>query len=118
MVLLVATKKLRYDGKELVPGNQFEASEKDAMILRAIEKAQDAPPPVVLEPRRVPLPKKTAMTPAPPEPAPSPVVEAMSEPVKVVEPTPETVQIEPTIDAEEPVPHVSRYKRRDLQAQE
>ncbi len=118
MVLLVATKKLRYDGKELVPGNEFEASEKDAMILRAIDKAQNVAPPVISEPRRAPLPKKTAATPVPPEPAPPPVVEVAPEPAKVVEPIPETVQTAPTTDAEESLPHVSRYKRRDLQAQE
>lgn len=117
MVLLVATKKLRYNGKELGPGDQFEASDKDAMILRAIEKAEDV---TVPKHPRVPLPRRTATTSTPPDP--SPPALPTSDLIVVVESTPDTTPIEPLASelpvTEELAPHVSRYKRRDLQAQE
>lgn len=39
---LIAKKSLRYAGKSFVPGDEFEASAKDARILKAIRKADDA----------------------------------------------------------------------------
>ncbi len=127
MVLLVATKKLRYDGKELAPGNEFQASEKDAMILRAIEKAKDALPVPAPEHRRGPLPKKTAAmlppdTPAPIEPHVENItesVEVKSEPESAVEPASAPVEVPPPAPVEAevaPAPVTPRYKRRDLQA--
>ena len=43
MPTLVATKPLLYAGQSLNVGDEFEASEKDAKILKAIRKAEDAP---------------------------------------------------------------------------
>lgn len=40
---LTATKALRYAGRSLVAGDDFEASAKDARLLKAIGKAKDAP---------------------------------------------------------------------------
>lgn len=39
---LIAKKSLRYAGRSLVPGDKFEASAKDARLLKAIGKAVDA----------------------------------------------------------------------------
>lgn len=44
---LVALKPLRYAGKSLLSGDEFEASAKDARLLKAIRKAADAPVQVV-----------------------------------------------------------------------
>ncbi|WP_313666106.1 hypothetical protein [Shinella sp.] len=40
---LIAKKSLRYAGRSLVEGDKFEASAKDARLLKAIGKAVDAP---------------------------------------------------------------------------
>lgn len=40
---LIAQKALRYAGRSLVAGDEFEASVKDARLLKAIRKAVDAP---------------------------------------------------------------------------
>jgi hypothetical protein len=40
---LVATKSFSYAGKRLVKGAKFEASDKDARLLKAVGKAKDAP---------------------------------------------------------------------------
>lgn len=40
---LIATKPLLYAGQSLNVGDEFEASEKDAKLLKAIRKAEDAP---------------------------------------------------------------------------
>lgn len=40
---LVATKDFPYAGKPLKPGDSFEASDNDAMILKGVGKAKDAP---------------------------------------------------------------------------
>lgn len=40
---LIAKKSLRYAGRSLVEGDKFEASAKDARLLKAIGKAADAP---------------------------------------------------------------------------
>lgn len=40
---LVAAKELRYAGRSLKAGESFEASEKDAKVLKAIGKAKDPP---------------------------------------------------------------------------
>lgn len=42
MPTLTATKALRYAGRSLVAGDDFEASDKDARLLKAIGKAVDA----------------------------------------------------------------------------
>lgn len=44
---LIALKLLRYAGKSLLSGDEFEASVKDARLLKAIKKAADAPVEVV-----------------------------------------------------------------------
>lgn len=42
---MIAVKAMRYGGKSLLPGDEFEPkSERDARILRAIGKAKDAEP--------------------------------------------------------------------------
>ena len=46
MVKLIAIKEVRYAGVSRVPGTrtaEFDASEKDAKVLRAVKKAIDAP---------------------------------------------------------------------------
>lgn len=43
MADLIAKKSLRYAGRSLVAGDKFEASAKDAKLLKAIGKAADAP---------------------------------------------------------------------------
>jgi hypothetical protein len=40
---LIATRELRYGGRNLVAGDAFDASDKDAKILKAIRKAEAAP---------------------------------------------------------------------------
>lgn len=40
---LIAKKNLRYAGQSLIEGDKFEASAKDARLLKAIGKAVDAP---------------------------------------------------------------------------
>jgi hypothetical protein len=45
MIDLIATKAMRYGGKALVPGDSFQASSRNAKLLKAIRKADDAPPP-------------------------------------------------------------------------
>lgn len=40
---LIAQKSLRYAGRSLVAGDKFEASDRDARLLKAIGKAADAP---------------------------------------------------------------------------
>lgn len=45
MVKLVASSALRYASKQLQAGEEFEASESDARVLRGASKATDAPAP-------------------------------------------------------------------------
>src|SRR5690606_20235274 len=40
---LIAKKGFRYAGRSLVPGDEFEASAKDARLLKAIKRASDLP---------------------------------------------------------------------------
>lgn len=40
---LIATKKLRYDGRSLKPGEAFTASNRDGRLLVGIKKAKEAP---------------------------------------------------------------------------
>lgn len=56
---LIALKPLRYAGKSLLSGDEFEASAKDAKLLKAIRKAADAP---VKEPEPEPDKKPVART--------------------------------------------------------
>jgi len=59
--LIVTARELRYAGKTHLNGARFDASEKDARVLKAIGKADDAPP--------APTPvRKVAETVAPPAP--------------------------------------------------
>ncbi len=123
MVLLVATREMRYAAKQYNRGDQFEASDKDARILKAIKKATDAPEEKA-PPPRAPLPRATAPTPPPgptlnatpvarvpeaaapkAEPPPPVVTSSTSEPVKVV-------------SESAPASLTTKYKRRDLSAQE
>jgi hypothetical protein len=41
---LAATKRMRYGGRSLQPGDAFEATNRDARILKAIGKATDVDP--------------------------------------------------------------------------
>ena len=43
MMKLIATKSMRFAGQSLNPGDSFEASERNARLLKAIGKADDAP---------------------------------------------------------------------------
>lgn len=58
---LIAKKPLRYAGRSLVAGDEFEASRMDARLLKAIGKAVDAPEredaPVKVEAERAPASK-------------------------------------------------------------
>jgi len=44
-VKLVALKPMRYAGRALVAGDEFEASEKDGILLKRIKRAGDPPAP-------------------------------------------------------------------------
>lgn len=127
MVLLVATREVRYAAKQYRLGDKFEASEKDARILKAIKKAKDAPPtpaPVPVAQKAV-LPTVTAPTPTPVRPPePAPVVQKVApEPLKDKEeakdpvPAPEAAPKEPPVGVV-PTSTTTRYRRRDLQPQE
>lgn len=89
MPRLKATKSMRYASRRLEPGDEFDANNRDARVLKAIGKAEDAP-----EPRR-----------GPGRPRREPVVEAPP-----VEPI-----VEPDDEQTRTVP---RYLRRDMQAEE
>jgi hypothetical protein len=66
MPMLKATRELRYAGVTLMPGDTFDASDKDARVLKAIKKAEDASE---AKPRTVDLPAKAMKaTEAPAEP--------------------------------------------------
>lgn len=41
--LIVSTRELRYAGRTMLHGDRFDASDKDAKILKAIRKAEDVP---------------------------------------------------------------------------
>ena len=45
MVSLIATQSYAYDKRSLSPGDAFDASEKDAALLKLIGRAKDAPSP-------------------------------------------------------------------------
>ena len=117
---LIATKELVYDAKKRNPGDQFNATDLDAVILTAHDvfggpKARHAPPPDAptrLEPMRVEpkvelkvetqdLPEKTESTDAIPIPVASPL---MTTPASALEPAPEATSFGETR---------RRYKRRD-----
>jgi hypothetical protein len=68
MPKLQATRELRYAGKTLQPGDIFDASEKDAKVLKQIKKAADAP----VVPRATQKPPKVEKV-ATPEVLPDPV---------------------------------------------
>lgn len=54
---ITAIKDLRYAGVSLVTGDDFEASDKDARILKAIGKARDYVAEVAVEPTPEPVKK-------------------------------------------------------------
>lgn len=60
---LEATRTVRYGGKDRQPGDQFEASDKDAKILKAIGKAKDWEGPAKSVVDLPDEPKKTAPKP-------------------------------------------------------
>lgn len=62
MPALIATKELRYGDRTVHPGEPFDASEKDARLLKAIGKAKDGEPV-----NKTDLPKATMPSPADPE---------------------------------------------------
>lgn len=65
MELIVTCRELQYAGKTYLTGARFEATEKDAKLLKAINKAADAP----AKPAK---PLREAASVAPPPPAPPP----------------------------------------------
>lgn len=102
MVRLVATQKLRYGAKEYQVGETFEASDKDASVLKAIRKAADAPQ---QEPARpAPLPRQTSLPPVPASPlAVKPPAAEEPKVEEKVEPAPEP-KTAPKVETVEPVP--------------
>lgn len=140
MVLLVATRELRYAAKQYMTGDRFEASDKDARILKGIKKAKDAPVQVIEPVARAVMPEKTAKI-VPPTPV---VVEPKVVELKAPEPVPVepkaaepkveevvTPESKPEVGSEEvsedtvvkkpaggPTSTTTRYRRRDLQPQE
>lgn len=105
MPKLQATTELRYAGKTVRPGDQFDASEKDAKILKAIRKAIDAP-----------VVPKTQKPPRVEKPAPvAPVVQA--EPV-AVEPMKADVIETKDVDSDGHGYGRQAYRRRDLRAED
>lgn len=133
MVLLVATRELRYAAKQYELGDTFEASDKDARILQAIKKAKKAPAVKAMPVQRGVLPATTAATKAPtlppdppkevtptsaakevPSPAPEPPASASApESTAAAQVAPVTPPVTPG-----PTSTASRYRRRDLQSQE
>lgn len=61
---LVALKELRYAGTNYLPGASFEASDRDARLLKAVKKAGD-PPPAPEKPVHVDMPAPPAKEPNP-----------------------------------------------------
>lgn len=59
MELIVTCRELQYAGKTYLTGARFEASDKDAKLLKAINKAADAPAPTK------PLREAASVTPPP-----------------------------------------------------
>lgn len=58
---LIAIKPLRYAGRSLLPDEEFEASAKDARLLKAIGKAADASMPLAtVEPPKQAVRKQRA----------------------------------------------------------
>lgn len=55
---LVATKSMTYNTRRLLPGDLFEASPRDARLLKGIRKAKDA------EPEKDSAPKRAAPAPS------------------------------------------------------
>jgi hypothetical protein len=53
MVQITATRELRYAGKRVLPGDTFEASDKDAKILVAVKRATHGPTPAAAAPAHV-----------------------------------------------------------------
>jgi hypothetical protein len=109
--LIVTAREIRYGRKALARGERFEASEKDAKVLKAIGKAEDAPPKPV---RRVAETK-----------APARKVEAEDAPAAppVVEPTPEPEEKPARATRAEAlstddVPAAPRYSTRRLKAED
>lgn len=100
MKLVVTAKELRYGGRQMRAGDEFEASDKDARTLKAVRKAADAPPQV-----------KRSM-PAPPAPKPE----------ASLAPKLDTRAMTPgegTMAADEEQTRIRRrYGRRDMQAEE
>lgn len=97
MVEIVATREIKYAGKRVLPGETFDATEKDAKIYVAVKRAT--------LPGSVELPDslKTMAAPEPVEPAPEP---------EHAEPA-ETVEEEA---APEAPAHPQTYSRRDMTA--
>ncbi len=66
---LIATKSLRYAGRDLQAGDEFDASsDRDGRVLKAIRKATDAPEGVAT----TSVPSTIAPKPTPPKRAPKP----------------------------------------------
>ena len=100
MKLVLTCREMPYDGKVLYEGDEFEASDKDAKVLKAIKKAADAPNARGAKAARNTAPAGRTGRMAFPEPPKQGAVE----PVKEVEP--------------EPMATGSFYGRRDMRAQD
>lgn len=84
--LIVICAELRYAGKSLPKGTRFEASEKDAKVLKAIRKCADAPAvaPVrkVAETRPLPAPEPEAVRAEDPTIPDAPAAESLVPPAR------------------------------------
>lgn len=101
MELIVTCRELQYAGKTYLTGARFEATDKDAKLLKAINKAADAPAPT--------KPLREVASVAPPAPT-----EAKAEPDP--EPAPELDPAEPQLDT--PDAAAKPYRTRRLKAEE
>jgi hypothetical protein len=107
--LVVKQRELRYAGKTMYQGDEFEASEKDAKILKMINKASDAP---VVRASRVPTPQPSAKV-INTDPG---VVTPEAPPVVV----PEQSETQPEVQPESPVEETAEQRvtrRRALRSQ-
>lgn len=100
MVQIIATREIRYAGKRVLPGERFDASEKDAKIYVAIKRATLPPPEPTPPPRAI-----RTMSAPPPKPASAASPEAAPAPEPEAEAAPEATA------------HPQTYSRRDMAAE-
>ena len=104
MNLIVTCRELRYAGETYLRGARFEASDKDAKLLKAVKKAADAP----ADP--VPMREAASVRPA------QPVAELPAEPDAPEASEPEQAEV-PEAEGAETMPRRA-YRRRDLKAED